>query len=353
MKLVLTNPIQRKTFDTFNILKKKYDPKDIIVLCEELKFLKLVYKNSILFKYRSKEEALQYISEKFKESIFIPLEEEWITEIYSFNKKNNQLNIKYLLPNEESFSIAQNKLKLSIWCEKNNIDIPTRINNNNTEFEDIIIKPIIGSGSKDISYIKKNNFNFEDIDKSKYIIQEKLNNSSRVIGGFYLINDNKLIDFYSHERIRTFPKKGGVSIYSKSSQNYQIQKIGLNILKKLNWSGLAMIEFIYDETEKKYKLIEINPRLWGSILLSEYSGVYMLENYISICLGLATKSNKFKRKSIRWIFPYEILNILSNPIKIKHYIFKVKNTCYINYTYSSWLERNIFKILMILKFVRK
>lgn len=353
MKLVLTNPIQRKTFDTYNILKKKYNPKDIIILCNELKFLKFVYKKSILFKYHSKEEALKYISKKYPDSIFIPLEEEWITEIYSFNRKHNQLNIKYLLPNEESFCIARNKLKLSIWCEKNKIDIPNRIYNNNTEFEDIIIKPIIGSGSKDITYIKKHNFNFENIDKSKYIIQERLNNSSKVIGGFYLIKDNQLIDFYSHERIKTFPKKGGVSIYSKSSQNYQIQKIGLNILNKLNWTGLVMIEFIYDEKEKKYKLIEINPRLWGSILLSEYSGVFMLENYISICLGLPTKSNNFKRKSIRWVFPYEILNFLSNPINIKHYIYKAKETCYINYTYSSWLERNIFKILMILKFVKK
>ena len=41
----------------------------------------------------------------------------------------------------------------------------------------------------------------------------------------------------------------------------------LNVSK---WNGLIMLEYLYDSKASVYKLIEANPRIWGSIMLGLY-----------------------------------------------------------------------------------
>ena len=50
-------------------------------------------------------------------------------------------------------------------------------------------------------------------------------------------------------------------------------RIGLKLLKKLNWYGVAMVEFKADIRDNIPKLMEVNPRFWGSLPLAIYSGV--------------------------------------------------------------------------------
>lgn len=55
--------------------------------------------------------------------------------------------------------------------------------------------------------------------------------------------------------------------------NNEVFKLVKQLMKKLKWSGLAHIDLRYDEGDKTYKIIEINPRIWGSIELSKCVGV--------------------------------------------------------------------------------
>ena len=48
---------------------------------------------------------------------------------------------------------------------------------------------------------------------------------------------------------------------------------GDRLLRALNWYGLAMVEFKVDERDQLPKLMEINPRVWGSMPLAIASGV--------------------------------------------------------------------------------
>ena len=132
---------------------------------------------------------------------------------------------------------------------------------------------------------------------------------------------------------------------SIANKNSEIKKIGINLISKLKFSGLIMIEFIKD-SDNKYKIIEINPRLWGSILLSEKCNSNFIMNYIRLAFNKNLNNSKIGiDMKIRWLFPYEIfyfLTSMSNPIKF----FKFdKNTCYINFSYSNKILSFFFIIL--------
>jgi predicted ATP-grasp superfamily ATP-dependent carboligase len=55
------------------------------------------------------------------------------------------------------------------------------------------------------------------------------------------------------------------------------------LLKKLEWYGVAMVEFKVDPRDGIAKLLEINPRFWGSLALAIYSGIDF--PYLLYCLA--------------------------------------------------------------------
>ena len=56
-------------------------------------------------------------------------------------------------------------------------------------------------------------------------------------------------------------------------KNEEIIELGTKLLKAFGWYGIAMVEFKIDPRDNRPKLMEINPRFWGSLNLAVASGV--------------------------------------------------------------------------------
>ena len=359
MKILITNPLLRKTFDLINILKIRFNDSDMIYAGDEsLNKMKLIYGNVNLHKL-SKDNfdlELNLISEKYKNEtiIYIPIEEDTTIRFYNYINKFRNKNFKYKLPTLSKYNLSRDKDKLNMFCETNNIPCPKYyseidIKQNNYTLP-LILKPINGSGSKGIKYIfSKNDLVIDSINFKSNFIQELLNNPRDIKAGFFLCEQGNIVSFYSHQRIRTFPEKGGVSVFSKSNSNIKIRRAGSEIIKKLNWSGFIMIEFLEDNITKEYKIIEINPRLWGSILLSEFNNSNFIYSYVKLCKGeTIEEGDVLNNKYIRWIFPFDIIFFLKNPQNPIKFFSKNHNTCYINFTYSSFYRS--FKFILLTYF---
>jgi predicted ATP-grasp superfamily ATP-dependent carboligase len=78
---------------------------------------------------------------------------------------------------------------------------------------------------------------------------------------------------FGHRRIREYPISGGPSTFCESHHNSKVMEYGDRLLRALNWYGLAMVEFKVDERDQLPKLMETNPRVWGSMPLAIASGV--------------------------------------------------------------------------------
>tara|TARA_Y100001958_G_C21239549_1_gene566819 strand:- start:2739 stop:3584 length:846 start_codon:yes stop_codon:yes gene_type:complete len=235
------------------------------------------------------------------------------------NKINNKF--KFLFPNKYVFELVRDKKSLNDFCVTNKIPVPREFKLNDIKnlksYLPLIAKPKIGSGSRGIFHINSykdfNIFKKRFYKNEKFIIQEKIGNEySNILGCFLLCFKGKVINYYSHKRIRTYPKSGGVTTHSIISKNVKLYKSSKKIIKKLNYSGLIMIEYLHDIKDDKYKLIEINPRIWGSILASSISNSNLIENYINISLKLKVQDYKFNKSFITWLFPYEVKFLFSH-----------------------------------------
>lgn len=90
--------------------------------------------------------------------------------------------------------------------------------------------------------------------------------------------------WFAHERIHELPVTGGASSYRRSIDVPEnLRKATLDLLAHLRWHGVAMVEFKMSD-DGDYRLMEINPRLWGSLPLAIASGV----NFPLALLRMAT-----------------------------------------------------------------
>lgn len=88
-----------------------------------------------------------------------------------------------------------------------------------------------------------------------------------------LFDHGKPCWFFAHERLHELPITGGASSYRRSADVPEVlYRATIDLLGPLDWHGVAMVEFkVADDGD--YRLMEINPRLWGSLPLAIAAGV--------------------------------------------------------------------------------
>lgn len=119
-------------------------------------------------------------------------------------------------------------------------------------------------------------------------------------------------------RIRSYPPSGGASTLRetfKDGCSQEAKELSLSLLKAMRWSGVAMVEFRIDARDGSLKLMEVNPRFWGSLHLSILSGVdfpYLL--YQMVMNGDVEPVPDYQEGvQCRWLLPGDILWFLSSP----------------------------------------
>lgn len=86
----------------------------------------------------------------------------------------------------------------------------------------------------------------------------------------------KLVWYFAHERLHegTTGGLGRGSFYRRSiAPPAPLLQAATTLLDHLRWHGVAMVEFKYEPATGRFWLMEIRPRLWGSIALAIDAGV--------------------------------------------------------------------------------
>lgn len=148
------------------------------------------------------------------------------------------------------------------------------------------------------------------------LIQEFIPREGPGYGASFLLNENGQVKAsFVHKRLREYPVTGGASTLRESVRRDDIRDMALTLLKALDWFGVAMVEFKLDPRDGIPKLMEINPRFWGSLSLAVEAGVDF-----PYLLYLMSRGKKFKPvehyqigKKCRWLLPGDILHFIHNP----------------------------------------
>lgn len=209
-----------------------------------------------------------------------------------------------LLPDLDNFDTANDKGLLSQHLHAHDIPHPKGcLVSNMTELKKIetlnfpvISKPTIGyDGGKHIHFFKKmdalkthfkiNNF------LGTHIIQEYIEGYD--IDCSVLCKAGEILAYTIQKGI-----VNGTSIFTPSYAHIFIQEPKLfsvveKLMKTLNWSGIAHIDLRFDENAQQFKVIEINPRFWGSLEASLHAGVNFPELSHNLSIGKTLTRPKF------------------------------------------------------------
>lgn len=116
-------------------------------------------------------------------------------------------------------------------------------------------------------------------------IQESEYFSGRGIGIEFLYDKGIKCWHFAHERIHECPLTGGASSYRRAiAPPAAMLADAESLLQALNWHGVAMVEFKLNGAGE-YRLLEINPRLWGSLALPIDAGINFPLGLLALALG--------------------------------------------------------------------
>ncbi|MGI6643103.1 MAG: ATP-grasp domain-containing protein [Bacillota bacterium] len=103
---------------------------------------------------------------------------------------------------------------------------------------------------------------------------------------------SRLVAAFTYKSIRERPKGAGPTVYAVSESCPELVEYSHRVLSALRWRGVAMLDFRKGR-DGKFRLLEINPRFWGSIALSILAGVDFPMLYYRCCLGedIASRSH--------------------------------------------------------------
>lgn len=355
--VLISDVNSRKAFDVVNIVQHKLKLPVILASAKDYRFqLPLVYGKKVhrlrfdnIFNY---EDDLNLIVSKFTGTIIYMPVSEIATRFFISLREQNKLQDqwRFILPSLKAFNTTSDKYLFQQFCEHRGHPVPFSVTFDTLEalrhnFRPVVLKPKSGQGSVGIRYFEKKEDlpGGNEIDWDKNLIQEKIIARQKVAGAFFLRYKGSVLSEYCHQRHRTFPPEGGVTVYSESVIYPEILEIGRKLLDDLEWEGLAMIEFMFDEPSQSWRIIELNPRLWGSVMLSAFNGSDMLKSYVDASLeteateAMIVPRSQIKSVFIRWLFPFEILSLLKGDHSFKEFSrFNFNNTCYVNFTYASF-----------------
>jgi predicted ATP-grasp superfamily ATP-dependent carboligase len=283
-------------------------------------------------------EFLDYLEKELSVGSYdVILPMEWTTQLLLTlpeNRSRLERHVKIPFADSALAEMVNDKALLMKYAARLGVEIPVTIITSETDnIRDIaksiqypaIIKPRISSGSRGMEYVH-DNCSFERLYRKVHtsypfpVIQEYIPPGGGAYGVGLLLNfDSEVRASFVYKRVREYPVSGGPSTVRESVSRVDIREIAERLLKSLNWKGIAHVEFRIDPRDGKPKLIEVNPRFWGSLSLAIEAGMdfpYLLCKMARD--GDIQKTDKYKLGIVnRCLIPGDLLHFIRNSDRLQ------------------------------------
>lgn len=262
---------------------------------------------------------IKNIIEKNNISLIIPSHNE--TEIFAKNRKNFSKESMRLIPKFSHVELFNNKKLSYEYVEKLGIRTPKRVVYESPDeiaeklkkigIKKTVVKLLTGNSSKGVFYanneIETENLVKELIEKFNLQANRYPQIEEKIYGKGYgcsvLYWEGEQIANSTHKRLREKIATGGTSTLRQIVKNEKIEEVTKKIFDSIEYHGLAMCEFKYDEVNDMLWFIEVNPRMWGSIPVAIDSGVeYPYLAYLCATRGPNEAKDFYRslKKSVPW-----------------------------------------------------
>ncbi len=203
-----------------------------------------------------------------------------------------------LLPREESAARALNKELTVSEAKKCGFPVPeTRIVGDPQGAEDdaedlgfpVVVKPSRSRGARGVSFVDgasgvERAWNKADREPGVVMVQEYVPGPVFTVGAVF-DQQGKAAASIVLRKTRQSPPSGGVAVAGMTVKEPELRELGERLVSCLDWMGPASPEIKLDERDGSYKLMEVNPRLFGYNYLASVAGVNLPEITARIALG--------------------------------------------------------------------
>lgn len=232
------------------------------------------------------DDVINFIKE-YKVPVFIPTGDEILTVAKQIKKFEN-LNVKIPISSYSTLYKLQSKKESFLLAKALGIPVPeTLVPESLDDIYDfgnkygypIILKDFFSTSLKGVYFVNQNNcirivsrlIRNKKLSFGNFLIQEYAKGSG--YGVSLLLKEDSVIAKFTHKRIREKFSTGGPSTLRVSTNNSILEELAVKLLRQVDFNGVAMVEFRYDEENNKAKFLEVNPRFWGSLALAINSGI--------------------------------------------------------------------------------
>ncbi|MFC2066159.1 ATP-grasp domain-containing protein [Chloroflexota bacterium] len=287
--------------------------------------------------YKRPEEFANYLLDvirRDKYEVIFPVTDATVMPV----ARNKEKFSKYTLvpiPDYEVLMKAMDKAQTIEIAQQNGIAAPETLRIDSSEEVEaikdklrfpVVIKPRIGFGARGLTLCRSPEELISAYPEvvatyGNCLVQEYIPPGGEELGVYVLLNRNSELRAVTvQKRLRSYPVSGGPSTLRETVSRPELIEVALRLLKALQWSGAAMVEFKTDPRDNQPKLMEVNPRWWGSLQLSILAGV----DFPYLLYKLATEGDiepvlDYKTGvKCRWLLPGDILWFLSADHKMRN-----------------------------------
>ena len=258
----------------------------------------------------------------------LPMEDDTIRVLLEHREEVERLT-RLPLPSASSMACAGDKAATLKLAAELGIPHPwTRQPKSEAEMEELlgtvplpaVVKPVHSSGSRGLRYATSPE-DLRDAFRSVLdaygppLVQERIPEGPGVGAALLFGPDHEPLAGFTYKRLREYPVQGGPSTLRESTHDPELLEMAIRMLKGLDWYGVAMVEFKVDPRDGVPKLMEINPRFWGSLELASASGVDFPWLLYQVATGRTVEPCFDYPAGVRcrWLVPGDILHFIANP----------------------------------------
>lgn len=284
--------------------------------------------------------AIKAELEKYHYDLVIPQNDD-VAIVLSKHKEELEKLTTIHVNSWELFTMASDKLKTMKACMDNGLPCPKTF----LSLEDfvehkasvqypLVVKPRTGcaavgfhvsNNEEDVmDYVSKAEKKYGPCLIQEYIPQDGLQYKAEL----YIDRNGEVKAACVFSKVRWYPIEGGSSTLNEIVDRPDIVNDCVALLKAIGWRGYADIDLIEDTRDGKAKIMEINPRITGSVKICFEAGVNFAKLIVDDYLGKEVEPQfDVKHVFLRYMHT-DILWFLKSPnrFKCKPSWFSFKNT---------------------------
>jgi len=161
---------------------------------------------------------------------------------------------------------------------------------------------------------------------SEILIQELIPGRAQNLFSFVgFFKDGLTVAGLSARRPRQHPMEfGRASTLAETINIPELETLAIDFLGGIGYSGLAEVEFMYDENDARFELLEVNPRIWGWHTIAIRAGLDLPYLAYADAIGKEITVGPV-REGVKWVrlvtdIPTAILEILAGRLTVSQYL---------------------------------